>query len=110
MSLLVNVVNPSFLLDIPSSYMLKNILHASASRSRYFACLPAFLFIWSSLSVWCVIFGMLLTTIASAFVFAAFQRLTALVGQEALMSGLLSAQSNIFLFLPVAAAYSRPDS
>ena len=28
MSLLVNVVNPTFLLDIPTSYMLKNILQS----------------------------------------------------------------------------------
>ena len=32
MSLLINAVNPGFLLDIPTSYMLKNILHASASQ------------------------------------------------------------------------------
>jgi hypothetical protein len=32
MSLPINAVNPCFLLDIPTSHMLKNILHASASQ------------------------------------------------------------------------------
>jgi len=39
MSLLVNVANPGFLLDIPTSYMLKNILHASASQISRFRLL-----------------------------------------------------------------------
>jgi len=39
MSLLVNVVNPGFLLDIPTSYMLKNILYASASQISGFRLL-----------------------------------------------------------------------
>src|SRR5579871_6346177 len=39
MSLLVNAVNPGFLLDIPTSYMLKNTLHVSASRISLFRLL-----------------------------------------------------------------------
>jgi hypothetical protein len=39
MALLVNVVNPGFLLDIPTAYMLKNILHASPSRIADFRLL-----------------------------------------------------------------------
>lgn len=41
MSLLVNLVNPGFLLDIPTSYMLKNVLHASAERIAVFRLLTA---------------------------------------------------------------------
>lgn len=52
-----------------------------------------------------LLIGMLLASIAYSFVFAAFQGFTALNGQEALMTGRLSALSNIFLFLPVGAAY-----
>jgi hypothetical protein len=48
---------------------------------------------------------MLLTGVAFSFVFAAFQGLTALIGQETLMTGRLSALSNLFLFFPVGAAY-----
>jgi hypothetical protein len=39
MSLLVNLANPGFLLDIPTSYMLKNVLHASASQISGFRLL-----------------------------------------------------------------------
>jgi hypothetical protein len=41
MSLLVNAVNSGFLLDIPTSYMLKNILHASASQISGFRLVTA---------------------------------------------------------------------
>lgn len=41
MSLLVNLVNPTFLLDIPTSYMLKNILQASPSQIATFRLLTA---------------------------------------------------------------------
>lgn len=143
MSLLVNVVNPGFLLDIPTSYMLKNILHASASQIsgfrlltgiplylgftfgmvrdlwnpvgrrdrgyfRIFVPLMICILAWMALSRTSypgLLIGMLLTTVAYSFVFAAFQGLTALIGQEALMAGRLSALSNVFLFLPVGAAY-----
>jgi len=143
LSVLVNLVNPSFLLDIPTSYMLKNILHAPASRISLFRLLTAlpvylaFVFgmvrdLWNpmrqrdpgyfrifvpvmiSILAWMafsettyagVLAGMLLTTVAYSFLSAAAQGLTALIGQEALMSGRLSALSNFFLFLPVGAAY-----
>ena len=143
MSLLVNVVNPGFLLDIPTSYMLKNILHASASRISLFRLLTGIPFylgfafgmvrdLWNPIGLrdrgyfrifvplmicvlaWMalsrtsylgLLIGMLLTTAAFSFIFAAFQGLTALIGQEALMTGRLSALNNIFLFLPVGAAY-----
>ncbi len=143
MSLLVNVVNPGFLLDIPTSYMLKNVLHESAARISLFrliSAIPLFLAfafgmvrdLWNPLGqrdpgyfrifvpvmagvlAWMafspttytgLIAGMLLATVAYSFLNAASQGLTALIGQEARMSGRLSALSNFFLFLPVAAAY-----
>ena len=49
--------------------------------------------------------GMLAAMISYSFLTAAFQGLMALIGQEALMSGRMGALSNIFLFLPVGAAY-----
>ena len=36
MLLLINVINPGVLLDVPTSYMLKNILHASPSQISLF--------------------------------------------------------------------------
>lgn len=41
LSLLVNLVNPTFLLDIPTSYMLKNILQLSPSQIAIFRLLTA---------------------------------------------------------------------
>ena len=143
MSLLANVVNPGFLLDIPTSYMLKNILHASASQISGFRLLTGIPFylgfvfgmvrdLWSPFGRrdpgyfllfvpvmalvlgWMglsrttyagLLIGMLAAMISYSFIFAAFQGLMALIGQEALMSGRMSALSNIFLFLPVGAAY-----
>jgi hypothetical protein len=143
MSLLVNVVNPGILLDLPTSYMLKNSFHASPSQISLFRLLTGiplylgFAFgmvrdLWNPLGLrdrgyfrifvplmicalaWLalsrtayvgLLIGTLLTTIAYSFVSAAYQGLTALIGQEALMTGRLSALSNIFLFLPVSAAY-----
>lgn len=143
MSLLVNLVNPAFLLDIPTSYMLKNILHASASQIALFRLLTgvpiylAFAFgmvrdLWDSLGqrdpgyfrifvplMVCVLAfmafspttypgllaGMLMATVMFSFVFAAYQGLIALVGQEGLMTGRLSAISNFCQFLPIGAAY-----
>src|SRR5579871_2241727 len=143
MSLLVNLVNPTFLLDIPTSYMLKNILQLSPSRIAFFRLLTAIPFflgfafglvrdLWNPLGRrdpgyfrifvplmvgvlgWLafspttyrgLLAGMLLTTVAYCFVAAAAQGLTALIGQEAQMTGRLSALSNFFLFLPAGAAY-----
>ena len=39
MALLVNVVNPQWVLDIPTSYMLKNLLNATASQVSLFRLL-----------------------------------------------------------------------
>jgi hypothetical protein len=39
MALLVNVTNPQWVLDIPTSYMLKNLLQASASQIALFRLL-----------------------------------------------------------------------
>lgn len=143
MSLLVNVVNPVFLLDIPTSYMLKNILALAPSQIALFRLLTAIPFflgfvfglvrdLWSPLGLrdlgyfrifvplllgvlaWMafspttyagLLAGMLLTTVAYCFIAAAAQGLTALIGQEALMTGRLSALSNFFLFIPAGAAY-----
>jgi hypothetical protein len=52
-----------------------------------------------------LLIGMLAAMISYPFLSAAYQGLMALIGQEALMSGRMSALSNIFLFLPVGAAY-----
>ena len=143
MSLLVNLVNPTFLLDIPTSYMLKNILQLPPSEIAFFRLLTAIPFflgfafglvrdLWNPLGRrdlgyfrifvplmigvlgWLafspttyqgLLAGMLLTTVAYCFVAAAAQGLTALIGQEAQMTGRLSALSNFFLFLPAGAAY-----
>jgi hypothetical protein len=143
MSLLVNVVNPAFLLDIPTSYMLKNILQLSPSQVALFRLLTALPFflgfvfglvrdLWNPLGLrdlgyfrifvplmlgvlaWMafspttylgLLAGMLLTTVAYCFIAAAAQGLTALIGQEGLMTGRLSALSNFFLFIPSGAAY-----
>ena len=143
MSLLVNVVNPGFLLDIPTSYMLKNILRASAAQISGFRLLTGIPFylgfvfgmardLWSPFGKrdpgyfllfvpvmalvlgWMgvarttytgLLIGMLAAMISYSFLFAAFQGLMALIGQEALMSGRRSALSNVFLFLPIGAAY-----
>jgi hypothetical protein len=143
MALLVNLVNPGFLLDIPTSYMLKNILRAPASQISEFRLLTGIPFylgfvfgmardLWSPFGRrdpgyfllfvpvlalvlgWMglsrttytgLLIGMLAAMISFSFLFAAFQGLMALIGQEALMSGRMSALSNIFLFLPIGAAY-----
>ncbi|MBV9226310.1 MAG: MFS transporter [Acidobacteriaceae bacterium] len=143
MSLLVYLVNPGFLLDIPTSYMLKNILGASASQISLFRLVTgipfylAFAFgmvrdLWDPLGqrdpgyfrifvplMLCVLafmafsptrysellVGMLIATVTFSFIFAAYQGLTALVAQEAHMTGRLSAISNFCQFLPIGAAY-----
>jgi hypothetical protein len=143
MALLVNLVNPAILLDVPTSYMLKNIFHAppsEISRFRLVTGIPIYLgfafgmvrdlwnpfglrdrgyfrvfvpvmvcaLTWvalSRISYSGLLLGMLLTMIAYLFVSAAYQGLTALIAQEALMTGRLSTLANIFLFIPVSAAY-----
>jgi len=139
LTLLVYLALPhGYLLDIATSFMLKNQLHASATqvatfrlmtalpvyfsfvfglardlwnplglRDRgfflIFASLTAAVFIWmalSSLSYSGLFLGMLLTMLSFRFVAAAYQGLIALVGQEQLMSGRLSALWNTFMMVP----------
>lgn len=130
LTLLVFLVNPSgYLLDIPTSYLLKNQLHASAEEVSLFrlaTAVPvyaAFVFglirdlwnplglrdrgyflifapvtaaallwmAWSRLSYAGLLGGMLLAMLSFRFSMAAYQGLIALVGQEKMMSGRLSA-------------------
>jgi Na+/melibiose symporter-like transporter len=143
LTLLVFLVLPEFqLLDIPTSYMLKNQLHATATqistfrlltalpvylaflfglmrdlwnpfgwRDRgiflIFAPLTAVVFVWmalSRLSFPGLITGMLLVMLSSRFILGAYSGLIALVAQEKLMSGRLSALWNTFQYLPMAVA------
>ena len=129
----------SYLVDITTSYMLKNQLHTSATgvsifrlltaipiyfafifgfvrdlwnplglRDRgyflIFAPITAVVFVWmalSHLSYQGMVIGMLLLMLTSRFTSAAYQGLLALVGQERLMSGRLSALWQIVSSLPV---------
>ena len=128
-----------YLVDIQTSYMLKNQLHATATqistfrllagipvycafafglirdlwnpfglRDRgyflIFAPLTALAFIWlalSQLSYSGLMVGMFAAMLLSRFVTAAYQGLMALVGQERLMSGRLSALWNLVSYIPV---------
>ncbi len=138
--LLYLVLPDQYMLDIATSYMLKNQLHASAtevSTFRLIIAVPAYLavvfgfardlwspfglrdrghfllflplsaavFLWlafSRLSYWRLVFGMLLVMVLFRFVAAAYQGLLALVAQEKLMSGRLSALWNVVQTLPQA--------
>ncbi len=142
LTLFVYLMAPSgYLVDITTSYMLKNNLHASATEVSMFRLLTAapmyisfvfgfardlwnpfglrdrgyFLifapataavFVWmalSHLSYQGLFIGMLLVMFTSRFISAAYQGLLALVGQERLMSGRLSALWQIVSSLPVLA-------
>jgi predicted MFS family arabinose efflux permease len=142
LTLFVYLATPAgYLVDIQTSYMLKNELHATATqvsifrlvtgipvyfafafglirdqwnplglRDRgfflIFAPLTAVAFIWmatSRLSYRGLLIGMLLAMLSSRFILAAYQGLIALVGQERLMSGRLSALWNVVASLPVVA-------
>jgi len=142
LTLFVYLATPTgYLVDIQTSYMLKNELHATAtqiSTFRLFTALPvcvafafglardqwnpmglrdrgfflifapatALAFIWmafSNLSYQGLLIGMLLVILLSRFLAAAYQGLIALVGQESLMSGRLSALWLIISYLPIAA-------
>jgi len=142
LTLFVYLATPAgYLVDIQTSYMLKNELHATATqvsifrlvtgipvyfafafglirdqwnplglRDRgfflIFAPLTAAAFIWmatSRLSYRGLLIGMLLAMLSSRFILAAYQGLIALVGQERLMSGRLSALWNVVSSLPVVA-------
>jgi len=128
----------AYLLDIATSYMLKNQLHASATEVSIFrlitavpvylsfvfgltrdlwnplgmkdrgfflifAPLTAAVFLWmssSALSYRELFVGMLLAMFFFRFIAAAYQGLMALVGQEQLMSGRLSALWQIVSTIP----------
>lgn len=142
LTLLVFLVLPNgYLLDIATSFMLKNRLHATPeqianfrlltavpvylsfafglARDRWnpfgmrdrgfmliFGCLTTVLFVWMSqapLTYGVLLTGMLLVMFAFCFVAAAARGLLALVSQEQLMSGRLSALWNAVSSAPYAA-------
>ncbi|HLZ83654.1 MAG TPA: MFS transporter [Caulobacteraceae bacterium] len=142
LTLLVYLLAPSsYLVDITTSYMLKNNLHASATQVSMFRLLTAIpiyvafifgfirdswnpfglrdrgyflifapvvgaVFVWmafSRISYQGLFIGMFLVMLSSRFVSAAYQGLMALVGQERLMSGRLSALWQIVSGLPILA-------
>ncbi len=142
LTLLVYLVLPhGYLLDIATSFMLKDQLHATATQISVFRLLTAIpvylsvvfgfardlwnpfglrdrgfflifapataaIFIWmalSRLSFSGLFIGMLLLMFAFRFIAAAYQGLMALVGQEKLMSGRLSALWNIVNSIPYIA-------
>jgi MFS family permease len=138
----VYLATPSgYLIDIQTSYILKNQLSATATqistfrlitgipiyfafvfglardqwnplelRDRgfflIFAPMTAAAFLWMAFAGFSyagLVAGMLLAMLSSRFIAAAFQGLLALVGQEKLMSGRLSALWNIVSAIPVVA-------
>jgi hypothetical protein len=140
LTLFVYLATPAgYLVDIQTSYMLKNELHAGATeismfrlltaipvyfafvfglirdmwnplglRDRgyflIFAPLTALVFIWlasSHLSYQTLLVGVILVMLSSRFTIAAYQGLMALVGQERLMSGRLSALWNFVSYIPI---------
>jgi MFS family permease len=142
LTLLVYLLSPSsYLVDITTTYMLKDNLHATATQVSVFRLLTAIpiyfafifgfvrdswnpfglrdrgyflifapvvglVFLWmalSHLSYQGLFMGMILVMFASRFISAAYQGLLALVGQERLMSGRLSALWQIVSGLPVLA-------
>lgn len=145
-TLLAYLVLPhGYLLDIATSYMLKNQLHASATQISIFRLLTAtpvylsfvagltrdlwnplglrdrgyflifapataVLFLWmatTELTYTGLFLGMLLVMLMFRFVMAAYWGLMALIGQEKLMSGRLSALWNIISSVPyIAGAFA----
>jgi hypothetical protein len=141
LTFLIFLDTPEILLDIPTSYILKDHLHATASQVsmfrlltgiplyigfafglvrdlwnpfgwrdpgyfRIFVPLTVSAFAWmafSHLSYSGLLAGMILAMLSSRFVMSAYQGLIALLAQETLMSGRLSALSNIFNFAPQVA-------
>jgi MFS family permease len=142
LTLFVYLATPAgYLVDIQTSYLLKNQLHASATQISEFRLLTAvpvygsfvfgllrdkwnplglrdrgFFLVFAPLTaailVWMAFagasyerlaLGMLLVMVSSRFVAAAYQGLIALVGQERLMSGRLSALWNLVGSVPVVA-------
>jgi MFS family permease len=142
LTLLLYLATPAgYLIDIQTSYMLKNHLHATATQISMFRLLTAipvyfaFAFglirdqwnpfglrdrgyfllfapatavalLWmatSNLSYTGLLIGMSVAMLTSRFLAAAYQGLMALVGQERLMSGRLSALWNVVSSIPVVA-------
>jgi len=142
LTLLVYLVLPhGYLVDITTSFMLKNQLHATAtqvSTFRLLTAIPIYLSVvfgltrdiwnplglrdrgyflifapltaavflwmaWSHLTYSGLFIGMLLVMLLFRFVSAAYQGLIALIGQEKLMSGRLSALWNIVQSIPYIA-------
>ncbi|MBP0632343.1 MULTISPECIES: MFS transporter [unclassified Cupriavidus] len=142
LTLFISLATPAgYLVDIQTSYLLKNQLHATAteiSTFRLVTAIPVYLafafglardqwnplglrdrgfflifapatavaFIWvafSGFSYGGLVIGILLAMLSSRFVAAAYQGLIALVGQEKLMSGRLSALLNVVGSVPVVA-------
>ncbi len=142
MTLFIYLATPAgALVDIQTSYILKNQLHATATQISTFRLLTgipvylAFAFglardqwnplgmrdrgffvifapataaalIWMAFSGFSyagLLVGILLAMLSSRFVAAAYQGLIALVGQEKLMSGRLSALWNVIGSVPVVA-------
>ncbi len=142
LTLFIYLATPAgYLIDIQTSYILKNQLHATATqistfrlvtgipvyiafafglardqwnplgmRDRgfflIFAPATAVAFVWMAFSGFSyagLLVGILLAMLSSRFVAAAYQGLIALVGQEKLMSGRLSALWNVVSSVPVVA-------
>lgn len=142
LTLFIGLATPGgYLVDIQTSYLLKNELHATATQIAIFRLVTgipvyfAFVFglardhwnplgmrdrgfflvfapitaaalcwmAFSGLSYTGLLVGMLLAMLSSRFLAAAYQGLIALVAQEKLMSGRLSALSNLVSSVPVVA-------
>lgn len=142
LTLLISLASPAgSLVDIQTSYILKNQLHATATQISIFRLvtgIPVYIafafglvrdqwnplglrdrgfflifapataaaFIWMAFSGFSyagLVAGMLLAMLSSRFTAAAYQGLIALVGQEKLMSGRLSALLNVVGSVPVVA-------
>jgi hypothetical protein len=143
LTLLLYSVGPENLLDIPTAYILKNHLHASAAHIsifrlvtgvpmyvgfvfgltrdqwnpfgwrdrgyfRLFGPLAIAVFIWLSvtrLSYSGMVIGMFLAMVAFKLMTAAYSGLIALIGQEELMAGRLSALWRLFVYVALIVAY-----
>ena len=143
LTLLMNTVTPEILLDIPTAFMMKNHLHATASQVSLFRLLtgiplyfgfvfgltrdfwdpfglrdrgyfrlfgPAAMIVFgwlafTRLSYSGLLIGMFLAMIVFRFLMSAYQALIALIGQEELMSGRLSALWMTFKYVSYISAY-----
>ncbi len=143
LTLLINTMTPDILLDIPTSFMLKNHLHATASQVsifrlltgiplyvgfafgltrdqwnpfgwrdrgyfRLFGPLTIAVFCWlafTRLSYSGLLVGIFMAMAFYRFMMAAYQGLMALIGQEELMSGRMSALWMTFRYISFISAY-----